>query len=69
MDIRRDIYQAIADPTRRAILLLLATQSMTAGIDAAYRGRHDAKRHSGAFWQQQAGGIKTYTDTGRMRRC
>ncbi|WP_285010860.1 ArsR/SmtB family transcription factor [Pedobacter faecalis] len=26
---RRDIFQAIADPTRRAILLLLAVQSMT----------------------------------------
>lgn len=26
---KRDIFQAIADPTRRAILLLLATQSLT----------------------------------------
>lgn len=26
---RRDIFQAIADPTRRAILLLIASQSMT----------------------------------------
>ncbi|NNU33302.1 winged helix-turn-helix transcriptional regulator [Mucilaginibacter sp. S1162] len=26
---RRDIYQAIADPTRRAILTLLAIQAMT----------------------------------------
>ena len=26
---RRDIFQAIADPTRRAILLLLASQAMT----------------------------------------
>jgi len=26
---RRDVFQAIADPTRRAILLLLATQAMT----------------------------------------
>ena len=26
---RRDIFQAIADPTRRAILLLLAAQAMT----------------------------------------
>ena len=30
-----DLFQAIADPTRRAILLLLATQSMTAGAIAA----------------------------------
>jgi len=29
MDIRRDIYQAIADPTRRAILTLLVAGSMT----------------------------------------
>lgn len=26
---RRDIFQAIADPTRRSILILLATQAMT----------------------------------------
>lgn len=26
---RRDIFQAIADPTRRAIILLLAVQAMT----------------------------------------
>src|SRR4249919_2988409 len=29
MEIRRDVFQAIADPTRRAILLLIAAQSMT----------------------------------------
>jgi DNA-binding transcriptional ArsR family regulator len=28
-DIRRDVFQAIADPTRRAILVLLATQALT----------------------------------------
>lgn len=32
---RRDVFQAIADPTRRAILLLLATQTMTAGTIAS----------------------------------
>ena len=32
---RRDVFQAIADPTRRAILLLVATQSLTAGAIAA----------------------------------
>ncbi|ABG58385.1 ArsR/SmtB family transcription factor [Cytophaga hutchinsonii] len=26
---RRDVFQAIADPTRRAIILLIAAQSMT----------------------------------------
>lgn len=34
MNLRRDVFQAIADPTRRAILLLLASQSMTAGAIA-----------------------------------
>jgi DNA-binding transcriptional ArsR family regulator len=34
MILRRDIFQAIADPTRRAILLLLASQSITAGAIA-----------------------------------
>lgn len=32
---RRDVFQAIADPTRRAILLLVASQSLTAGAIAA----------------------------------
>ena len=35
MNLRRDVFQAIADPTRRAILLLLAAQSLTAGAIAA----------------------------------
>ena len=35
MNLRRDVFQAIADPTRRAILLLVATQSMTAGVIAS----------------------------------
>lgn len=35
MNLRRDVFQAIADPTRRAILILLASQSMTAGAIAA----------------------------------
>ncbi len=29
METRRDVFQAIADPTRRAILVLLASQVMT----------------------------------------
>lgn len=29
MEYRRDVFQAIADPTRRAILLLIAAQAMT----------------------------------------
>jgi DNA-binding transcriptional ArsR family regulator len=35
MNLRRDVFQAIADPSRRAILLLVATQSMTAGAIAS----------------------------------
>ncbi len=31
---RRDIFQALADPSRRAILLLLASQTITAGAIA-----------------------------------
>ena len=35
MNLRRDVFQAIADPTRRAILLLAASQALTAGTIAA----------------------------------
>lgn len=35
MNLRRDVFQAIADPTRRAILVLIASQSMTAGAIAS----------------------------------
>ncbi|MBX2923156.1 MAG: winged helix-turn-helix transcriptional regulator [Chitinophagaceae bacterium] len=36
MDLRRDVFQAIADPTRRAILTLLAIHAMTPGAIAAH---------------------------------
>lgn len=35
MNLRRDVFQAIADPTRRSILMLVATQAMTAGAIAS----------------------------------
>jgi len=35
MNLRRDVFQAIADPTRRAILLLVASQSLAAGAIAS----------------------------------
>lgn len=35
MDLRRDVFQAIADPTRRAILTMLAMQTLTAGAIAS----------------------------------
>lgn len=34
MEIRRDVFQAIADPTRRAIIALLAMHAMTPGAIA-----------------------------------
>ncbi len=34
MEIRRDVFQAIADPTRRIILALVALQAMTPGAIA-----------------------------------
>ena len=34
MDLRRDVFQAIADPTRRAIIALVAFQAMTPGAIA-----------------------------------
>jgi DNA-binding transcriptional ArsR family regulator len=35
MNLRRDVFQAISDPTRRAILLMLTSQTMTAGAIAS----------------------------------
>lgn len=35
MNTRRDVFQAIADPTRRAILTMLALQTMSAGAIAS----------------------------------
>jgi DNA-binding transcriptional ArsR family regulator len=34
MELRRDVFQAIADPTRRLILTLVALQAMTPGAIA-----------------------------------
>ncbi len=48
MNLRRDVFQAIADPTRRAILLLLAASpSMTAGAIASHfdTARPTVSRH------------------------
>jgi DNA-binding transcriptional ArsR family regulator len=35
MNLRRDVFQAISDPTRRTILLLLASQTLTVGAITA----------------------------------
>jgi DNA-binding transcriptional ArsR family regulator len=44
---RRDIFQAIADPTRRAILALLAVQAMTPNTIAEHfdTARQTVSRH------------------------
>lgn len=34
MELRRDVFQAVADPTRRAIITLVALQAMTPGAIA-----------------------------------
>ncbi|WP_276345888.1 metalloregulator ArsR/SmtB family transcription factor [Daejeonella sp. JGW-45] len=43
METRRDIFQAIADPTRRAIITLIALQAMTPNAIAEH---FDATRQS-----------------------
>ena len=63
MDIRRDIYQAIADPTRRAILTLLTLGAMTPNAIAGHFGssRQAVSKHiqilaeCGALDQDQRG--------------
>jgi len=44
---RRDVFQAIADPTRRAILSLIASQSMTPNAVAEHfdRSRQAVSKH------------------------
>ena len=63
MNIRRDIYQAIADPTRRAILMLLTVGAMTPNAIAGHFGssRQAVSKHlqilaeCGAVDQDQRG--------------
>jgi DNA-binding transcriptional ArsR family regulator len=43
MDLRRDVFQAIADPTRRAIITLVAIQAMT---PTAIAGNFDSSRQT-----------------------
>jgi DNA-binding transcriptional ArsR family regulator len=47
MESRRDVFQAIADPTRRAILTLLAVQALTPGAiaDNFKSARQTISRH------------------------
>ena len=63
IDMRRDIYQAIADPTRRAILMLLTVGAMTPNAIATHFGssRQAVSKHiqilaeCGAVDQDQRG--------------
>lgn len=43
MDLRRDVFQAIADPTRRAIIALVAVNAMT---PSAIAGNFDSSRQT-----------------------
>ena len=43
MDLRRDVFQALADPTRRAIITLVALQAMT---PTAIAGNFDSSRQT-----------------------
>ena len=43
MELRRDVFQAIADPTRRAIIALVAFQAMT---PTAIAGNFDSSRQT-----------------------
>ena len=47
METRRDVFQAIADPTRRAILVLIALQAMTPNALAEHfeTSRQAVSRH------------------------
>jgi DNA-binding transcriptional ArsR family regulator len=47
MESRRDVFQAIADPTRRAILTLLAIHALTPGViaDNFNSARQTISRH------------------------
>ncbi len=43
MELRRDVFQAIADPTRRAIIALVALQAMT---PSSIAGKFDSSRQT-----------------------
>jgi DNA-binding transcriptional ArsR family regulator len=76
MNLRRDVFQAIADPTRRAILLLVASHSLTAGAIASHfdTARPTVSRHlqilteCGLLEQEQTGReIYYHLNPGKIR--
>jgi DNA-binding transcriptional ArsR family regulator len=64
MEIRRDVYQAIADPTRRAILDLVAVHAMTPGAIAENFGsaRQTVSKHIQILYECE---LLKQTQTGR----
>jgi len=76
MESRRDVFQAIADPTRRAIISMIALQPMTPGAIAANfdTARQTISRHiqilvECELLQQQFAGREIYyqLDAGKMK--
>ena len=75
MNLRRDVFQAIAEPTRRAILLLVASQAMTAGaIATQILTRQDPPYQntcryspSAIYWSKHKTGGK-YTITSTLKK-
>ena len=65
---RRDVFQAIADPNRRAILALLAQQKMTLnGVAENFRiSRHAVSRHIKILKEC---GLVVVIPQGRERYC
>lgn len=76
MDIRRDVFQAIADPTRRAIIALVALQAMTPNAIAEnfQSTRQAVSKHLRILteceivWQEQVGReIYYHFNPGKMK--
>jgi len=74
MNLRRDVFQAIADPTRRAILILVASQSLTAGAIASNfdTARPTVSKHlqiliECELLQQQQNGREIYYQTNAQK--
>ena len=68
METRRDIFQAIADPTRRAIIALIAVQAMTPNALAEHfhTSRQAVSKHIKILTQC---GLLTIRQRGRDRYC
>jgi DNA-binding transcriptional ArsR family regulator len=68
METRRDVFQAIADPTRRAIIALLATQSLNLNAVAANfeMSRPAISQHIKILTEC---GLVTIRQEGRERYC